>query len=184
MHTGASNPSSGSGTSGANPASGSRPTAASPKPSGDCARIKVQPAALFVLTVALGFGIGRMAPLEHLNASIVQHAGIAAVAAGCLFAAWGIICLKVAGTTVKPGAPVIAFVCKGPYRISRNPMYLALLVIQLGLGMILGNWGILVTIPLLAGLLHTLSIRPEEHCMHLKFGPEYRDYCGKVRRWI
>lgn len=136
------------------------------------------------MTVALGFGLGLLAPHERLNASIVQHAGIAAVAVGCLFAAWGIICLKVAGTTVKPGAPVLAFVCKGPYRISRNPMYLALLVIQLGLGMMLGNWGILVTTPLLAGLLHVLSIRPEEHCMRLRFGSEYHAYCGRVRRWI
>ncbi|MBN2234422.1 MAG: hypothetical protein JW706_04685, partial [Opitutales bacterium] len=77
MNTGASNPSSGSPTPDGNSSSGSPQTAASPEPSGDCARVGIQPGALFVMTVALGFGLGLLAPHERLNASIVQHAGIA-----------------------------------------------------------------------------------------------------------
>lgn len=150
----------------------------------DCAHVTIQPAALFVLTFACGFGLGRLASLEFLSGSLIRNTGYIALASGLMLSAWAIVCMKVAGTTVKPGAPVTAFVCKGPYRISRNPMYLALLTIHLGLGLILGNWGVLLTTGILGALLDRLSIRPEEHLLSQRFGVHYSAYCAKVRRWI
>lgn len=150
----------------------------------DCAHVPIQPAALFVLTFACGFGLGKLASLEFLSGSLIRNTGYVAVASGMMLSAWAILCMKAAGTTVKPGAPVTAFVCQGPYRISRNPMYLALLAIHLGLGLILGNWGVLLTTGILGALLDRLSIRPEEHLLSQRFGIQYSAYCGKVRRWI
>jgi protein-S-isoprenylcysteine O-methyltransferase Ste14 len=72
----------------------------------------------------------------------------------------------------------------GIYSMSRNPMYVGLLFIYLGMAFIFGNWWTLILLPLLIVLVTYRVIIPEERYLARAFGDEYADYKKKVRRWI
>jgi protein-S-isoprenylcysteine O-methyltransferase Ste14 len=80
--------------------------------------------------------------------------------------------------------PTPEMVVSGPYRFSRNPMYLGLTCIQIGLGLALNNlWiSLLAAFSLLA--VHFIAVLPEERYLTEKFGESYRSYLVKVRRYL
>ncbi len=80
--------------------------------------------------------------------------------------------------------PASRIVDKGPYRLTRNPMYTGMSLVYLG-AMLLLNWGwALVLFPLVLILLYRFVISREEAYLTSEFGEEYLAYCRKVRRWI
>jgi protein-S-isoprenylcysteine O-methyltransferase Ste14 len=83
--------------------------------------------------------------------------------------------------TVKPAASLQT---TGIYSISRNPMYLGLMLIYLGLTFQFGNWWSLFLVPLLIAVITYRVILPEERYLTRAFGDEYVEYKKKVRRWI
>ena len=89
-------------------------------------------------------------------------------------------------TTVNPLAPAKAkaLVTDGLYRISRNPMYLGMLLILFGWGVWLGSSLNIALIALFVWAITELQIKPEERALRDKFGQAYDDYCARVRRWI
>lgn len=91
-----------------------------------------------------------------------------------------------ARTTVNPLAPdkANALVMSGLYRISRNPMYLGMLMILLGWAIHLGDALAFLPAGLFIVLIEVLQIRPEERALEEKFGDDYRAYKKRVRRWI
>ena len=108
---------------------------------------------------------------------------ILAVAAGAQ-AFWAARKMKRAGTNVRPSLPTTAIVATGPYRYSRNPMYLSLCLLYLGLSLLInGVLPVLFLVPL-ALTLHFGVIRREERSLPAKFGETYLAYQCRVRRWI
>jgi protein-S-isoprenylcysteine O-methyltransferase Ste14 len=106
-----------------------------------------------------------------------------AVAAGAQ-AFWASRQMKRAGTNVNPDKPTIAIVTAGPYRYTRNPMYLSLCLLHLGIGLLInGVLPVLFTVPL-ALTLHFGVIKREERYLAAKFGEPYLAYQRRVRRWI
>lgn len=97
----------------------------------------------------------------------------------------GMIFLR-AKTTVNPLKPQNAnkLVTTGLYRISRNPMYLALGLVLLAWGLWLGHPLSLGLIPLWVLYITQFQIKPEEEALRAKFGADYETYCRRVRRWI
>jgi protein-S-isoprenylcysteine O-methyltransferase Ste14 len=92
--------------------------------------------------------------------------------------------MHAAGTNVRPDKPALAIVSGGPYRFSRNPMYLALCLMQIGVGFVIDGWiPVLFTIPL-ALMLHFGVVLREEAYLELKFGETYLQFKRRVRRWI
>jgi len=92
--------------------------------------------------------------------------------------------LRRARTHVNPYKPSTAVVTSGIYRRSRNPIYLSMTLLYVGLALVLGRLGPLVL--LLPGLLvlHFGVILREERYLDRKFGTPYRDYRARVRRWL
>ncbi len=88
------------------------------------------------------------------------------------------------GTTVKPFQPSTVLVTGGAFRISRNPMYLALVLILVGIGVCLGSASPFVVIPLFVWLITVKFIRYEEASLAEQFGEAYTRYERNVRRWI
>lgn len=83
-----------------------------------------------------------------------------------------------------PRTPTPELVMRGPYRISRNPMYLGLGLFQIGLGLLLNNlWVSLLTFPAWIAVQY-IAIIPEEAYLEQRFGDQYRQYRATVRRWI
>jgi protein-S-isoprenylcysteine O-methyltransferase Ste14 len=88
------------------------------------------------------------------------------------------------GTTVKPYEESATLVRTGPYEISRNPMYLGFVLILLGLAIFLGSLAPFLVVGLFIVLMDNEFIKFEEEMLAKKFGAEWREYMGKVRRWI
>jgi protein-S-isoprenylcysteine O-methyltransferase Ste14 len=90
-----------------------------------------------------------------------------------------------AKTTILPaGRPTTAIVDRGPYRLTRNPMYLAMAVAYAGLSLVLNNFWALLLLPGVLAVVDQGVIRREERYLIAKFGHPYREYCARVRRWL
>jgi protein-S-isoprenylcysteine O-methyltransferase Ste14 len=92
--------------------------------------------------------------------------------------------MKAAGTNVHPSEPALTLVRGGPFRFTRNPMYLALCLVQIALGFFLNDWITLLFVVPLAFILRNGVILREERYLTAKFGEPYLQYKREVRRWI
>ena len=89
-------------------------------------------------------------------------------------------------TTPNPMKPefTTGLVTDGFYKISRNPMYLGMLIILIGVAIYLGKLSAFLVLPAFYILITEMQIKPEERMLEEKFGEEYLDYKRKVRRWL
>lgn len=86
--------------------------------------------------------------------------------------------------TLIPVKPATSLLASGIYSVSRNPMYLGLLLIYIGVACWIGNWWTFLFVPLLILLINKLIIEREERYLERAFGAAFTDYKKKVRRWI
>jgi protein-S-isoprenylcysteine O-methyltransferase Ste14 len=89
-----------------------------------------------------------------------------------------------AGTTVKPFQPSTALVTSGPYRFTRNPMYLGMVIALIGVGLMLGSLTPFLVIAAFALLIDRRFIRVEEEMLRGAFGSAYTEFTSSVRRWL
>jgi protein-S-isoprenylcysteine O-methyltransferase Ste14 len=92
--------------------------------------------------------------------------------------------MKAAGTNVHPSEPALTIVRDGPFRFTRNPMYLALCLLQVALGFFLNDWTTLLFVVPLPLIFHYGVVLREERYLKAKFGEPYLQYKREVRRWI
>ena len=92
--------------------------------------------------------------------------------------------LSAAGTPVPGNRPTKVLVRTGPYRIGRNPIYLAFSLLQLGVAAWVGSWWLLATLVASVTLVAGVVVPREERYVQERFGPTYRDYKASVRRWL
>lgn len=95
-----------------------------------------------------------------------------------------VIQLRRTGQSENPWKPTTEIVDRGPFRFTRNPMYLQMVLGCIGFAIILGNPWILPLTPLCGWVLQRFAILPEEAYLERKFGETYRAYQRRVRRWI
>jgi protein-S-isoprenylcysteine O-methyltransferase Ste14 len=123
-------------------------------------------------------------PMPIFGSAVALWPGLALVVLGVGIAAWGRRTMQAAGTNVNPALPTTAIVASGPFRFSRNPLYLALTLLYFGLILAFNTWwGIVVLIPLLI-IMHRGVVLREERYLDQKFGETYRQYRSKVRRYL
>ena len=136
-------------------------------------------AGLFVASM-----LERLYPLLRLETNIHYTIGGAMIVAALVLAFVCFARFVKAGTQVPTSRPSTAIVTTGPYRFSRNPIYLALTALYLGIIVMDSNlWGVLALVPVLY-LMTTGVIQREEAYLEEKFGQEYLDYKASVRRWF
>ena len=88
------------------------------------------------------------------------------------------------GTSPDAALHPTALVTHGPFRFSRNPIYLGFLLIYGGCGLLLNSlWIVLLAAGVVAGLTQAIIVR-DEHLLEKRFGDEYRTYRARVRRWL
>jgi protein-S-isoprenylcysteine O-methyltransferase Ste14 len=92
--------------------------------------------------------------------------------------------MRNAGTNVHPAKPTLTIVREGPYRFTRNPMYLALCFLQVALGFFMNDWITLLFVVPLVLILHYGVILREEKYLEAKFGEAYLQLKRDVRRWL
>jgi protein-S-isoprenylcysteine O-methyltransferase Ste14 len=106
--------------------------------------------------------------------------------AGLAFSISGVVSFRRARTTVNPLKPETAssLVVSGPYRLSRNPMYVGLALVLSAWAMLLAHALAFVFLPAFILYITRFQIRPEEEAMTKRFGEEYAAYRSRVRRWL
>jgi protein-S-isoprenylcysteine O-methyltransferase Ste14 len=111
--------------------------------------------------------------------------GALGIAAGLGLANWALRLFSRIGTTHDPRQSPTNLVLTGPYRFTRNPMYLGITLILLGIGLLAGTWPFLALPPLGFVLAMTLFFIPrEERILERAFGEGYQAFRRRVRRWL
>ena len=121
-------------------------------------------------------------PILNYNAAVV--CGIVCLIVAPTLALSALFVMKQAGTNVNPAKPALTIVRGGPFRFTRNPMYLALCFLQIALGFFLNDWITLLLVVPLALILHYGVILREERYLTAKFGEPYLELKRDVRRWL
>ena len=123
-------------------------------------------------------------PSHMMRDEVSLPIGIVLAVAAFSLGIWAGGVLKMAGTNVNPSQPALTIVRNGPYRFTRNPMYLALCLLQVSLAFFLNDWISLLFVIPLALVLHFGVILREERYLEAKFGDPYLALRREVRRWI
>ncbi len=92
--------------------------------------------------------------------------------------------MRRSGQSENPWKPTPSILESGPYRFTRNPMYLQLVIACLGFAVLLWNPWIALLVPVVVWVLYQWAIKPEERYLEDKFGDAYRAYRRRVRRWL
>ena len=154
----------------------------------DGASVRIPPPLVGVLTILLGYALGRFFTVfpEFGFPAPERYwiGGTIAVLAGLVFGVWPITRFRKIDQDPTPWSPTPEIVIDGPYRITRNPMYLMMLLVCIGFAIILAEVWILILTPVCGVTIYLTAIRHEEAYLKTKFGDAYLDYMKKVRRWI
>jgi protein-S-isoprenylcysteine O-methyltransferase Ste14 len=153
----------------------------------DHAEVAIKPPFLFLGALALGSLLSLVIPLGPRLASANGQAlavGVTFMAIGFALAAVSVRNFRLAGTSVVPGETSTALVVTGPYRITRNPIYIGFVLVYFGLAVILTSlWVLLLLIPVLL-ILQRGVVEREEGYLTRQFGEAYRRYQARVPRWL
>lgn len=142
------------------------------------------PPVWFTLAVVAMALLDKLAPLKRWLEPPETFWGWAVVASGLGLAAWGAGLFYRLGTGIRPFTPVTRLVLAGPYRFTRNPMYLGMMLVLAGIALFQGSVTPWLILPPFAWVIQTLFIRREEAMLDGLFGEEYRAYRQRVRRWL
>jgi protein-S-isoprenylcysteine O-methyltransferase Ste14 len=148
--------------------------------------IRIPPPLLFFGLLAAGFLLDYLFPFTLFRLSWwprIICSGFLIVISGYL-ALGSILVLLRNKTPFNPSEPTLKIVHQGPFRISRNPMYLALLLLMAGVGVFTGSIWMCLAVPALFIILDLVAVRPEEEYLERNFGGRYLEYKTKVRRWF
>jgi protein-S-isoprenylcysteine O-methyltransferase Ste14 len=116
--------------------------------------------------------------------SATTTAGWALVAAFAVWNGWALVAMARHDTALLPGGATTTVIRRGPFAVSRNPLYVGLLVLSAGLALLAASTWALLALPVEWALLRWGAVLPEERYLSAKFGQEYDDYVARVRRWL
>jgi len=150
----------------------------------DHARIPVPPPFVFLAFAIAALVLNWGLPFSEPWLTTLRPAGGAAIVGGLLLGGSAVLTMRQAGTSPDPFEPTVALVTDGPYRITRNPIYLGFFLIYLGFTSVAGTlWGLLLS-PLLLATVTVAIIRREEEYLAGRFADRYGAYKARVRKWL
>ena len=150
------------------------------------AGVHFPPPLIYAITLAVGWLLGRWHPWPITGGPSVGRLAVAAV--GAVLSLWlaigAMVAFRRARTTIIPNRPATAMVDAGPYRFTRNPMYLSLVALYLGGALLLDSWWPVLLLPVLVLVVDRMVIAREERYLATAFPAEYAEYRARVRRWL
>lgn len=156
-------------------------------PDTETAGVIARPPLLFLAALLLGLAADRLLPSPFTVAGpdlARWIAGGAMILAGLALAVAGIRNFARAATPVPTNEPTRLLVTTGIHGLTRNPIYVGMFLIYLGIGAAAGSpWILIFTLPLAITIRHGVVAR-EEAYLERRFGDAYRDYKARVRRWL
>ena len=141
---------------------------------------------VFVVVYLAGVGLEYVWPTHGVIATLagVRLVGAAVFCIGAVLAGWGLLSFRRARTTTVPGQASTQLVTSGAHRLSRNPMYVGLILAYVGEAGILRQVWPMLLLPLIVAYLNWVVIPVEERKLMEVFGEEYKQYRARVRRWL
>lgn len=151
----------------------------------DTAHVIVRPPLAWGLAVVAGLALNWLGPLPFLPADLPSGwLGAMVFIIALALAAWAIVTITRAGSNVPTNRPTTSIVESGPYRFTRNPIYLGMFLGLTGLGLAFDTlWLLLMLVPFALVIRYGVVAR-EEAYLERKFGDVYRGYRSRVRRWL
>ena len=141
-----------------------------------------RPPIVFLAAIVVGIALNREWPLPFVPPTVWPVGAIVVIGAVSLFLS-SFLEFRSAGTSVRAQKPTTTIVRTGPYRFSRNPIYVSFILLLIGLSIWLNNLWLLVTLVPAVVFIAAVVIPREERFLEEKF-PEYASYRAAVRRWI
>lgn len=142
---------------------------------------------VFVLTYLVGVVFQLIFPINIFSQNVlffIKIIGVVLFLIGAFLAAWSLIIFRKARTTTTPGERSKKLVKNGPYRITRNPMYISLILAYIGEAAFLGqSWPVFV-FPFIFTYVNWIVIPLEEDVLRKDYKEEYENYCNHVPRWL
>lgn len=146
--------------------------------------VQVPPPFVYVAAIGAGVLLQRAMPLP-IGGGIVRAVAAWALVAGCAaLVASSFQSFWSRHTSVVPIRPATTLVVSGPYRWTRNPMYVGLALLTIGMGLWRNTWWILLLLAPALLAIDRLVIAREERYLHRRFGLDYEAYTRRVRRWL
>lgn len=149
--------------------------------------VRCPPPLIFLGGLLASWGLDRRLAfdIDGSGRGLVQSVlGWALLGAGAAMLAWGLATLLRFRTTFHPDRPASHLVVSGPYRYSRNPIYVGMTAVYAGIALLANSAWPLLLLPAVLVILTTMVIGREERYLSKAFGGEYAGYCRRVRRWI
>ena len=153
-------------------------------PQRDISGVIAPPPLIFLAGLAVGFGLEALLPGSSLPDALAWILGGPLLLAGValLFSFERAFTQK--KTPANPWRPTTAIATDGPYRLTRNPAYVGMALVYLGIALVSQALWVLLPLPLVLAIVDRGVIAREERYLERKFGQEYLDYKGRVRRWV
>ena len=144
----------------------------------------VRPPLVYLGAIALGLVLHCAWPVRLVSRAVSRPLGGTAVLVAVALFLWAVRTLRTAGTPVPGNRPTTTIVRTGPYRYSRNPIYLSFSLLQLGVACWVNSLWLLVTLLPAVALMSLVVIPREEHYLETRFRADYLPYTASVRRWL
>jgi protein-S-isoprenylcysteine O-methyltransferase Ste14 len=144
----------------------------------------VRPPIVYAAAILLGIALDALWPLPLLQSAAGSLLGPLFVAAAIVLFVSAVRTFGVAGTPVPGNRPATTVVNRGPYRFTRNPIYLAFTLLHLGLVLWIDTVWLVVTLAAAFALMAFVVVPREERYLEAKFGDVYLAYKRSVRRWM
>lgn len=154
---------------------------------GTAVQSRIVPAPILVLGfLTAGFIANHFHPLPILAAApaLLVASGLVLVAIALGIGLAGVRQFHKHGTPTNPYAPATAIVASGIFRVTRNPMYLGLVLLAFGAAIGFNSWWLVAASVLLGLSIHWLVIKREERYLLSRFGAQYESYLTRTRRWL
>ena len=142
------------------------------------------PPLIYAGALAIGLLANRLYPIAFLPRGLSRVLGWPLIVGGPVVGSLGLREMKRADTNVDPREPTTAIVTGGPYRFTRNPLYLSMTLVYAGITALANALPAALLLPAVLAFMRRGVIEREERYLERKFGDEYMDYKARVRRWI
>jgi protein-S-isoprenylcysteine O-methyltransferase Ste14 len=150
----------------------------------DISGVIAPPPLIFLAGLAVGFGLEALLPGSSVPDELAWLLGGALLLAGLALLFSFERAFQRKKTAANPWRPTTAIATDGPYRLTRNPAYVGMALVYLGIALLSQALWVLLPLPLVLAIIDRGVIAREERYLERKFGQEYLDYKGRVRRWV
>ncbi|MDZ4806555.1 MAG: isoprenylcysteine carboxylmethyltransferase family protein [Candidatus Eisenbacteria bacterium] len=153
-------------------------------PTNDHPAVIVHPPFLYLGALALLVALHLAVPMPIVGSRVLFIPGFALMMVGVALVGWGRRTMRAGGTNINPKEPAIVIVSGGPFRFTRNPLYVGISLIFVGATLVLNEWIGVSLFVMIVMVMHFGVVLREERYLEAKFGRPYLEYKARVRRWI